>query len=56
LSENPRPFGCEKLSGHQDRYRVRAGRYRIVYAIRDEELVVYVVKVGHRKDVYRRES
>ena len=53
LSENPRPFGYEKLSGHQERYRVRTGRYRIVYAIFDEELVVYVVKVGHRKDVYR---
>jgi mRNA interferase RelE/StbE len=53
LSENPRPFGCEKLSGYQDRYRVRMGSYRIVYAIRDEELTVYVVKVGHRKDVYK---
>jgi mRNA interferase RelE/StbE len=52
LEENPRPPGCEKLSG-QDKYRLRQGRYRIVYSIEDQDLVVYVVKVGHRKDVYR---
>jgi mRNA interferase RelE/StbE len=52
LTENPRPFGCEKLSG-QEKYRVRQGRYRILYAIEDQNLLVYVVKVGHRKDVYR---
>ena len=51
LADNPRPFGCEKLSG-QDKYRVRQGRYRIVYAIEDDLLLIYVVKVGHRKDVY----
>ena len=53
LGENPRPFGCEKLSGYLDRYRVREGSYRIVYSIDDEKLLVDVVKVGHRKDVYR---
>ena len=52
LSENPRPQGCEKLTG-KDRYRLRQGRYRIVYSIQDDELTVWVVKVGHRKDVYR---
>ena len=52
LSDNPRPPGCEKLSG-QDKYRIRQGRYRIVYSIEDQDLIVYVVKVGHRKDVYR---
>jgi len=52
LAENPRPPGCEKLSG-QDKYRLRQGRYRIVYSIEDQDLVVYVIKVGHRKDVYR---
>jgi len=52
LAENPRPPGCEKLSG-QDKYRVRQGRYRIVYSIEEQDLVVYVVKVGHRKDIYR---
>jgi mRNA interferase RelE/StbE len=51
-AENPRPSGCEKLSG-QDKYRIRQGRYRIVYSIEDQDLVVYIVKVAHRKDVYR---
>ena len=53
LGENPRPFGCEKLSGQLNRYRVREGNYRILYSIDDEKLVVDIVKVGHRKDVYR---
>ncbi len=53
LADNPRPPGCEKLAGKQDRYRVRVGRYRIVYSIGDAELLVVVVRVGHRKDVYR---
>jgi mRNA interferase RelE/StbE len=53
LADNPRPPGCEKLSGHDDKYRVRQGRYRIVYSVEDFRLVVYVVKVGHRKDIYR---
>ncbi|HTY61764.1 MAG TPA: type II toxin-antitoxin system mRNA interferase toxin, RelE/StbE family [Acidobacteriota bacterium] len=53
LSEEPRPSGIEKLSG-QDRYRIRQGNYRIIYEISDKEVVVVVVKVGHRKDVYRR--
>ena len=52
LSEDPRPRGCEKLTG-QERFRLRQGRYRIVYSIQDDELTVWVVKVGHRKDVYR---
>lgn len=52
LAENPRPPGCEKLTG-QERYRIRQGRYRIVYSIQDKEVTVWVVKVGHRKDIYR---
>ena len=52
LPENPRPPGCEKLSGH-DKYRVRQGEYRIVYSVSDEELIVLVVKVAHRREVYR---
>jgi mRNA interferase RelE/StbE len=52
LAENPRPSGCEKLTG-QERYRLRQGRYRIVYSIQDDEVTVWVVKVGHRKDIYR---
>jgi mRNA interferase RelE/StbE len=52
LAVDPRPAGCEKLSA-QERYRIRQGRYRIVYSIQDHELTVWVVKVGHRRDVYR---
>lgn len=52
LADDPRPAGCEKLTG-QERYRVRQGLYRIIYSIQDYELTVWVVKVGHRKDVYR---
>ena len=52
LKEDPRPPGCEKLSG-QERYRVRQGNYRIVYSIQDDVLTVWVVKIGHRRDVYR---
>ena len=52
LAEDPRPSGCQKLSG-RDRYRIRQGPYRIVYSIEDERLIVYVVKIGHRRDVYR---
>lgn len=53
LTEDPRPPGCEKLSG-LERYRIRQGDYRIVYEIQDSRLVVVIAKVGHRKDVYRR--
>lgn len=53
LSKDPRPTGCEKLAGHDDRFRVRQGNYRIVYSVGDRELLVWVVKVGHRRDVYR---
>ena len=52
LAEDPRPQGCEKLTG-QERYRLRQGRYRMVYSIQDNELTVWVIKVGHRKDIYR---
>jgi mRNA interferase RelE/StbE len=52
LRDDPRPPGSEKLSG-QERYRVRQGRYRILYTVADAELIVDVVKVGHRRDVYR---
>jgi mRNA interferase RelE/StbE len=52
LADNPRPPGCQKLSGF-DKYRVRQGRYRILYMIQDDRLVVTVVRVAHRRDVYR---
>ncbi len=52
LSHDPRPPGCEKLSGH-DQYRLRQGNDRILYEIQDLDLIVVVIKVGHRRDVYR---
>ena len=52
LAENPRPRGAQKLSG-KERYRIRQGRYRILYSIHDQELVVYVIRSGDRKSVYR---
>ncbi|MCK7543600.1 type II toxin-antitoxin system RelE/ParE family toxin [Marinobacter bryozoorum] len=53
LEDDPRPPGSEKLSG-LERYRVRQGNYRIVYEVIDDQLVVIVVRIGHRKDVYKR--
>jgi mRNA interferase RelE/StbE len=53
LADNPRPAGCEKLAGREDAYRIRQGDYRTVYAIDDGARVVRVVKVGHRREVYR---
>jgi mRNA interferase RelE/StbE len=55
LADAPRAAGCEKLSG-QERYRIRQGAHRIVYAIEDHQLTVVVVKVAHRRDVYRKLS
>lgn len=51
LASDPRPPGVEKLSG-SPYYRVRQGTYRIVYEIQDDVLIVHILKVGHRKDVY----
>ena len=52
LGDDPHPIGCEKLTGHE-LYRVRQGNYRILYSIQDNELTIWIVKVGHRKEVYR---
>jgi mRNA interferase RelE/StbE len=54
LKDDPRAEGCEKLAGGSELYRVRQGKYRIVYSIEDERLVVQVIRVGHRGDVYRK--
>ena len=54
LAENARPYGSEKLEGFEATYRLRQGDYRIVYDIDDAEGIVFVLKVRHRKDVYRR--
>ncbi|MCB2173880.1 type II toxin-antitoxin system RelE/ParE family toxin [bacterium] len=55
LHVDPRPDGSEKLTG-QERYRIRQGNYRIVYSIQDYELTVWVVKVVHRRDIYKKIS
>ncbi len=52
LAETPRPPGCRKLAGEDELFRVRVGDYRIVYAIRDQALVILVVRVGHCRDIY----
>ena len=53
LAENPRQPQCQKLSG-EEKYRLRCGIYRVLYSIEDDKLIVCIVKVGHRKDVYRK--
>jgi mRNA interferase RelE/StbE len=52
LRDDPRPIGSEKLSS-QERYRIRQGNYRILYTVNDADVLVEVVKIGHRGDVYR---
>ena len=54
LAENPRPPGVEKLSGTSEKYRIRQGDFRILYEIQDDELTVYIVRIGDRKEVYRK--
>ena len=51
LANDPRPCGSKKLSG-QEKYRIRQGNYRILYQVIDDELIINVVKVGHRRDIY----
>lgn len=53
LAANPRPHGVEKLAGHDNRYRIRVGEYRIIYVIGDGARLVTVAVIGHRRDVYR---
>jgi mRNA interferase RelE/StbE len=53
LASDPRPAGAKKLKGSEDLWRIRAGAYRIVYELRDRTLVILVVRVAHRREVYR---
>ncbi|MGH7866310.1 MAG: type II toxin-antitoxin system RelE family toxin [Candidatus Dormibacteraceae bacterium] len=53
LTENPRPAGCKKLAGEESLWRIRVGDYRIIYQIYDDRLLVLVLKVGHRRNIYR---
>ncbi len=54
LADEPRPAGVKTLQGRHGYYRIRSGDYRVIYMIEDDVLVVLVVKVGHRREVYRR--
>jgi len=53
LSHNPFPLGYKKLQGHKNRYRIRIGYYRVLYIVENGELTIVVIKIGHRKDVYK---
>ncbi|AEG01822.1 type II toxin-antitoxin system RelE family toxin [Methylomonas methanica] len=53
LSEEPRPDGCKKLKGSENTYRIRVNDYRVVYSIIDQKLVIQIIKIGHRKDIYQ---
>ena len=53
LGVEPYPQGCRKLVGYQDVFRVRVGRYRVIYSVDNKRIVVIVLKIGHRKDIYR---
>ena len=53
LAFDPRPAACKKLAGRDAAYRLRVGDYRIVYTVNDREIVVEIIKIGHRREVYR---
>jgi len=53
LAVNPRPAGARKLAGEENTFRVRQGSYRVIYEVKDQVLLILVLKIGHRKDVYR---
>lgn len=53
LSAEPHPPGCRKMSGHEDLYRIRVGLFRVIYQIDDDRIIITVLKLGHRKDIYR---
>lgn len=54
LADDARPNGCKKLQSNGDYYRIKVGNYRIIYEINDGELLILVVEIGHRKEVYKR--
>lgn len=53
LAAEPRPPGCKKLAGNADYFRIRVGDYRVLYEVREREILLLVIKIGHRRDVYR---
>jgi mRNA interferase RelE/StbE len=56
LADDPRPHGVVKIKGVDDQYRIRVGEYRVLYAIADDRLIVLVLRIGHRRDVYRKKK
>jgi len=54
LAVNPYPQGCAKISGSERAYRVRVGDYRVIYEVVDDRLIIEVITVGHRRDVYKK--
>jgi len=56
LADDPRPRGVEKLKGVADQYRIRLRSYRVSYTIQDDRLIVLVLRIGHRRDVYRKKK
>lgn len=53
LAVEPRPSGVVKLAGEENLYRIRVGNYRVIYNIQDKQLIILILKIGHRKDVYK---
>ena len=53
LAEDPIPAGCSKLKGRNDTYRIRIGNYRVIYSVNSGELIILIVRVAHRKEVYK---
>ena len=53
LTDQPRPRGSRKLTGYDDVFRIRVGRFRVLYSVSDTRLVIFILKIGHRKDNYR---
>ena len=53
LSQNPMPVGYKKIQGHENTYRIRQGVYRIIYHLNNKEILITIIKIGHRKDVYK---
>ncbi len=53
LAETPRPRGCRKLTGYEDIFRIRVGTYRVIYSVEQAEILIIILKIGRRKDIYR---
>ena len=53
LGEEPRPHGCEKIKEDKGRYKISSGNYRIIYEIQDKNLLILVIRIGHRQDIYK---